>query len=430
MKSLDKIPTSKIARATNLVKTGVKVGGNYLSYYGNKLVKSEEEARERLDESNAHDIYDGLKELKGSALKVAQMLSMEKSILPKAYTDQFALSQYSVPPLSGALIRKTFHKYFKCYPEELFDHFTAESVRAASIGQVHQAEKDGKKLAVKIQYPGVANSIKSDLAIVKPFAVRMFNLKGKEAEKYFLEVEEKLTEETDYQLEVTRSMEISQACRHISNLSFPTYYPELSSDRIITMDWLEGRQISDFCKENQDQELGNTLGQALWDFYVFQMHSLKKVHADPHPGNFIITDDNKLGIIDFGCIKEIPEDFYEPYFELTQPAYLHDQEKFDKNLRKLEILREDDSEEEINFFTGMFHEMLNLFGMPFHHDEFDFGDASYFEQLVALGEKYGQKSELRKYNANRGSKHFLYMNRTFFGLYNLLHDLRAKVKTH
>ena len=101
MKTLDKIPTSKIERATKLISTGAKVGVNYLRYYGDKMTKTEGEAKENLNRNNAADIYDSLKELKGSALKVAQMLSMEKNILPAAYVEKFSLSQFQVPPLSA-----------------------------------------------------------------------------------------------------------------------------------------------------------------------------------------------------------------------------------------------------------------------------------------------------------------------------------------
>ncbi|MCH5715432.1 AarF/UbiB family protein [Niabella hibiscisoli] len=146
-----------------------------------------------------------MKELKGSALKVAQMLSMEKNLLPAAYVDKFSLSQFSVPPLSAALVRKTFRQYLGKNPEAIFDTFSPESVNAASIGQVHQARKDGKKLAVKIQYPGVKESISSDLKMVKPIAMRMFNIRKEGSEKYFDEVEQKLFEETDYVLELKRS---------------------------------------------------------------------------------------------------------------------------------------------------------------------------------------------------------------------------------
>lgn len=427
MKTIDKIPTGKLGRTGKMVQTGVKVGGNYLKYYSKKAFDSQL-GREELDEENANDIYDGLKSLKGSALKVAQMLSMEKSLLPNAYVEKFSLAQFSVPPLSAPLVRKTFKKYNGNYPEELFDTFATTSVNAASIGQVHRATKDGKKLAVKIQYPGVADSISSDLAMVKPIAIRMFNLKGKDSEKYFKEVEGKLLEETDYLLELEQSQKISEACRHLPNLKFPKYYKEFSSSRIITMDWMDGEHISEFAKKNRDQEKANKIGQALWDFYMYQMHVLKEVHADPHPGNFLVDEEENLVAIDFGCIKQVPEDFYVPYFELADKENIDNKEFFHRKLMELEILKEDDSPKEVAFFSEMFHQMLSLFTAPFHGENFDFSDESFWEGITDLGEKYSKDTELRKMNGNRGSKHFLYINRTFFGLYNLLHDLKAEVK--
>ena len=283
MKSIDRIPTSKLQRASKIVSTGAKVGVNYIKYYGERLRKSEEIAKDNLNKNNADDIYGGLKQLKGSALKVAQMLSMEKNILPQAYVEKFSLAQFSVPPLSSPLVVKTFKKYFGKAPDVIFDEFDANSVSAASIGQVHRAKKNGKDLAVKIQYPGVADSIKSDFSLVKPIASKMFNIKGKDSDKYFKEVEDKLTEETDYSLEIKQSQEIAKACAHIPNILFPTYYKEYSSNRILTMDYMQGQHLSEFAKHNTDQEKSNRLGQALWDFYMHQIHNLKKVHADPHP---------------------------------------------------------------------------------------------------------------------------------------------------
>jgi len=426
MKTIDKIPTTKIQRASKLFQTGAKVGVNYLKYYGDKLVNSNEDAKERLNQNNAEDIYDGLKSLKGSALKVAQMLSMEKSILPQAYVEKFSLAQFSVPPLSPALVIKSFKNYFGKHPNDLFDEFDATSVNAASIGQVHKAFKDGKKLAVKIQYPGVAESISSDLSLVKPIAIKMFNIKGKDSDKYFKEVENKLIEETNYILEVEQSKAITEACKHIPNLEFPKYYKDLSSERIITMDWMQGVHLSEFVSHNTNQELSNKLGQALWDFYMYQMHILKKVHADPHPGNFLVSEQGTLIVIDFGCMKSVPEQFYVPYFELAKKESINNPEIFREKMFELEILRPDDSVEELVFFSEMFYEMLSLFTQPFHSDVFDFSDATFFGKIAELGEKYSKSTELRKMNGNRGSKHFIYINRTFFGLYNLMFDLKAK----
>ncbi len=426
MKTIDNIPISKLQRTSKLLSTGAKVGVNYIKYYGDKLTKSENDARSKLNENNAEDIYDGLKQLKGSALKVAQMLSMEKSIIPQAYVDKFSLAQFSVPPLSPPLVIKTFQKYFGKSPNELFDFFDNTSVNAASIGQVHLAEKNGKKLAVKIQYPGVAQSISSDLALVKPIAMKMFNIKGEGSDKYFKEVEGKLLEETNYNLEIAQSEEISNACKHIPNLLFPNYYPEWSSDRVITMDYMKGEHLSEFTAHNTDEIKSQHLGQALWDFYMFQIHELRKVHADPHPGNFLVTENGKLVALDFGCMKSIPNDFYIPYFDFLKTENIDNQEVFRSKLYELEILRVDDSKDEVEFFSEMFHELLSTFTKPFQTETFDFSNGDFFGKLSDLGERYSNSKELRKMNGNRGSKHFIYMNRTFFGLYNLMFDLKAK----
>ena len=426
MKTLDYIPTGKLERAGKLVSTGVKIGGNYLKYIGEKITNPDE-AKENFDQNNAEDIYDGLKSLKGSALKVAQMLSMEKNILPGAYVDKFSLAQFSVPPLSGPLVRKTFNQYLGSYPEEIFDNFTFESINAASIGQVHKATKGELKLAVKIQYPGVANSISSDLALVKPVATRLFNLKGKDSEKYFKEVESKLLEETDYTLELKQSREITEACSLIPNLKFPTYYADLSCDKILTMDWMEGIHLSEYTAQAIDKRETKVVGQTLWDFYMYQMHVLKRVHADPHPGNFLVDDSGALVAIDFGCIKDVPEDFYVPYFELATSEAMQDRSFFIDKITTLEILRPDDSEEDSAYITDLFHELLGVLTFPFHNDTFDFSDELFWAKVAHISERLSQDDKLKKLNGNRGSKHFLYINRTFFGLYNLLHDLKADI---
>ena len=429
MKTLDSIPTQKIERATKLVSTGVKIGGNYLRYYGEKLIRGEKD-KDKLNANNAKDIYDGLKELKGSALKVAQMLSMEKNLMPQAYVEQFSLAQFSVPPLSGALVKKTIRKYLGADPEALFDTFSMQSENAASIGQVHRATKEGKALAVKIQYPGVANSIRSDLAIVKPIALKMFNLKGKDTDRYFEEVENKLLEETDYLQELQSSQMISEAAQVLPNLTFPKYYPKWTTSKILTMDWMEGVHLSEYVKrEKLNQKERNLLGQTLWDFYMFQIHGLRKVQADPHPGNFMVSEQGELIAIDFGCIKEIPEDFYIPYFELSKKENIEDQESFVKLLTDLEILLNTDTEEETKYFLALFHKMMRLFTKPFHDQHFDFSDAVFWDAISNLSKDFTEDSQLRQMNGNRGSKHFIYINRTFFGLYHLLHDLEAQIET-
>lgn len=426
MKSVDKIPVSKLERASKIIQTGAKVGGNYVKYYANRITKSKDEANEILNQDNAEDLYDGLKSLKGSALKMAQMMSLDKGILPKAYVEKFSLSQFSVPPLSGPLITKTFKKYFGKTPDSLFDSFNINALNAASIGQVHQASSNNKKLAVKIQYPGVAESISSDLALVKPFALKILNLSSADADIYFKEVRDKLIEETDYLNELKQAKEIAALCNHIPNLIFPNYYPQFSCDKVITMDWMEGEHLSEFCAKHAGTPLAYKVSQTLWDFYMYQIHVLKKVHADPHPGNFLVDQNGNLIVLDFGCLKFIPDDFYYPYFDLTIKENLNNREKFIETLMRLEVIMPNDSEKDIQFLENIFKELLTVFTKPFDDENFDFSNEDFFNDIIQLGERFAKDKELRNQNGGRGSKHFIYINRTFFGLYNLMFDLKSK----
>jgi predicted unusual protein kinase regulating ubiquinone biosynthesis (AarF/ABC1/UbiB family) len=426
VKEYDRIPVSKVQRASKFITTGAKIGTNYLKHYSKKLINGEA-SRDELHLDNATDIYNSLSELKGGALKVAQMLSMDKNLLPTAYQQKFAMAQYSAPPLSYPLVVKTFQKYFGKGPTEIFDSFTTKATNAASMGQVHQAILDGKKLAVKIQYPGVGDSVKSDLAMVKPIALKMFKLNPVEYDEFIQEVESRMLEETDYALELNRSMDLSARSRHLKNIIFPTYYPDYSSDKILTMDWIEGKPLGQILNEQIPQAERDKLGQALWDFYHFQMHSLKAVHADPHPGNFIISSDYRLGIIDFGCVKVIPEDFYKVYFQLLEEDVLTNPVKREKTFRDLRFIHPEDTKKEEEFFRGIFTKLVELLGRPFRSDIFDFADDAYFDELYSFGEKLSTMKELRESKRARGVGEAVYLNRTYFGLYTILHDLKAKI---
>jgi len=424
------IPVGKVHRASRFLSTGVKVGGNYLKHYALKSINGDT-GKDQLHTDNAHDIYEALSELKGSALKAAQMMSMDKNMLPRAYSDKFAMAQYSAPPLSYPLVVKTFRNAFGKVPSEVFDSFSHNAANAASIGQVHKALLNGKQLAVKIQYPGVADSVQSDLKLVKPFALRLMNITESDFKLYMSEVEDRLMEETDYQLELKRSVSISEACLQegIEGVSFPVYYPELSGNRIITMDWIEGMHLKEFLKTNPSQEVCDLIGQSLWDFYDFQIHMLRMVHADPHPGNFLFRSDGGIGIIDFGCVKEVPDDFYHNYFKLHSPGALDNYENMVELFYLNEFISDSDTESDKKLYIPLFREIIGLMGKPFFSGKFDFGDDQYFDSIYKLSESLYNNKDVRRSKTARGSKHLLYINRTYFGLYMLLHELRAKVVT-
>ena len=424
------IPTSKVARAARFAKTGLNVGTNYIKHYAKKAVGAES-TTENLHAANAAELYGTLSEMKGSVLKVAQMLAMEKNMLPTAYAEQFAQAQYSTPPLSGPLVVKAFRDAFGKSPFQLFDEFEPEARQAASIGQVHFARQAGKALAVKVQYPGVADSIKSDIRLVKPIALRVMGLNEAQVRPYLEEVETRLLEETDYKLELRRGQEIAAKCQELKNLEFPAYYPELSTARILTMDWLPGQQLKEFLATKPSPVVRNQLGQALWDFYQFQFNTLHQLHADPHPGNFLMRADNggTLGVLDFGCVKDVPLDVYQLFTALLAPETFADEARLDALLTEAGVLRPEDAPALRALYLRTMRSSLELVGRPFRQPVFDFGDPAYMAALYALGDDLMADPELRKQREPRGSAHFIYLNRTYVGLFALLTELGAVVQT-
>lgn len=425
--SQEKITVSKIGRAGKLINTGAKVGVNYMKHYASRLTGNS--SKDNLEEENAKDIYNAFSQLKGGPLKVAQMLSMGDQVLPKAYVKQFEKSQNEVDPLSYPLVRKIIRKAFGKNPESIFDDFSKEAVNAASIGQVHLGFIGKKKYAVKIQYPGVAESLKSDLRLIAPVATQFLGFKKSEIAPYLEEVEAKLMEETDYEQELLNGLRIIKGCRSLEGIVFPDFEKSLSNKRVITMSWIEGLSVKEWLQTNPTQEERNSIGQRLWNFYQHQIHDLKIMHADPHPGNFLIDQKNRLGIIDFGCVKAIPDDFYHSYLNLLK-AGMDDMYslEFQKALISLDLLKSDENESEKALLLDTFAKMFSLVAKPLFSESFDFSDDTYFKQIFEQGEELSKNSEMRAISA-RGSKHFIYFNRTYFGLYQLLSQIKANVKT-
>lgn len=422
----DKIPTSKVERASRFLRTGMRVGSNYIQHAAKSVVT--ETSRSDLDRKNADEVFRLLSQLKGSALKIAQMMSMDTGLLPREYVDKFAQAQNSAMALSGPLVLNTFQKYIGKSPYELYDQFNPKAVHAASIGQVHEAWKDGKKLAVKLQYPGVAEAIHSDINLVKPLAARLIGVPAKALDYYAEEFEARLIEECDYELELANGTATAVACKDLPGIIIPTYYPALSAKKILTMDWIEARPLQQFIDEETDQDKKDKIGQLLVDFLFHQLHQVKRFHADPHPGNFLVTADGKLVVLDFGCMKSIPAEFYSDYFSLAKPEVQQDEQRIRVLLKKLDILRDQDTPEEARLFYETARTAIDFITQPMRTDTFYFGDESFTRSLNEKGAELAANKDFRKPSALRGNKDAIYLHRTFFGLYAILYKLNATVR--
>lgn len=427
--SQDSIASSRLARSAAIASAGAKVGLNYLKHYGRRALAREDAAtsEERLHAENAAEVYKTFSELKGGPLKVAQMLSIDQNLLPRAYTQHFSQAQYSAPPLSYPLVVRTFRREFGREPLELFDAFGREAVAGASIGQVHRASRGGRDFAVKVQYPGVAESLRNDLRLVKPIALRMLGLRERDVSGYFAEVEERLLEETNYTLELERSQQLSAACRGLSGLRFPEYHPELCRPRILTMDWVDGVPLDRFADGPATQEERDRIGQALWDFYDFQVHQLRLFHADPHPGNFLVRE-GELWVLDFGCTKALPEEVYRQQFRLLDPRVVDEPARLEAALVDLRLLLPDDESSARAEVLRVCRESIALLARPFRREVFDFGEEGFLKAIFELGEQNHRNEQLRRMRGARGTPDSVYVNRAYFGLYSLLSRLRARIR--
>lgn len=419
----DKVPVGKIERASKFLRTGLKVGRNYAKYYSKKALFQKTD-KDDLDRANAEDMLSGFQELRGTALKVAQMLSLDTINLSTAFTDVMGRAQYSVPPMSGPMAEQVFSKSIGKRPEQVFDRWNSKAIKAASMGQVHEAWIGDQKFAVKVQYPGVGDSIQSDLKLVKSFASSFVKASRKEMEPYFQEVEERLMEEADYELELQNSLSFKEAIEaNVEGAVMPNYYPEYSGKRVLTMSWLDGIHLTNYLAQNPSQEDKNQFGQIIWDLYDFQVHELQRVNADPHPGNFLFLPDGRLGLLDFGCTKTFTKEIYTNYFRLADPQIFESEEATERALRKLGILREDDTPEKVDFIMPLFGRLIQLLSTPMNSQEFYFGNMDFYEEVGEIGKKLSKLREVR------GSKDFIYVNRTFFGLFAIMQKLDATVRT-
>jgi predicted unusual protein kinase regulating ubiquinone biosynthesis (AarF/ABC1/UbiB family) len=384
--------------------------------------KEDGSGRSAMHTKNATTVFKEFSKLKGTALKLAQALSLDNGILPEEFVSVMSQAQYQVPPINRSLVRMLVRKELGDYPEKLFASFEPDAVAAASIGQVHRARlKDGRDLAVKIQYPNVRETIDSDLRIAKSLFKRLVSHPS--TDDYFEEIRAKLLEETDYVNE-GRQMERYARLFNSEKYQTPLWIPEFSSERVLTMTYVPGRHLDVFLKENPSQSERDHYGQLMWDFFHDQLDNNYTVYADAHPGNFLFTPDGKLGILDFGCIKTSPADFFNNYIRLFDVHMENDLKGMREVYQNLEMIDRNPKdpvfEEKFYLFCQSFG---NHFLSPYKSDVFDFGDKS-FEQIITNFAK-----EAVQFTEPRGSKHFIYVSRLHIGLYTMLMKIGARIHT-
>ncbi len=424
------IPSGKLKRSGLAAMTAARVGARQLSHVAKRPFLSAEnrdQHEQETDAANAKVIFNALTQLRGTALKIAQMLSMETDMLPERYRHELAKSYYQVPPLNRALIRKVVRQELGHAPDQVFASFDTQAFAAASLGQVHNAcAKDGLKLAIKVQYPGIDATIKSDIQMVRQLIKHM---QGYESAGHALsEIETRMQEETDYQLEADNIRWFDQHLK-MGQVIIPAVYDQWSSKHLLSMEKLEGKHLQEWLATNPPQQQRNQAAQTIYDIYIRSVFELNRFHADPNPGNYLFCEDGKLGLIDFGCVKTLTARFAVNLSTLYQAVVVADTDTLLDTYRELGMLKSDSGDGFSNaYFDTILSPFFDWVSRPFKCEYFDFAaNAGYAAESLKLLEN------IRKHKGfDDGylvlNSDFVFTDRTLYGLYKIFEQMGATVR--
>ena len=318
-------PHTRIGRGLRIGRLGLSLTGSYLGYqFQNLFLKERERPEKRMafQKNAARQIRKELESLKGPVMKLGQILSMQSHILPEEVMSELANLQMRAPAMHPTLARAQFKASLGKFPEEVFREFTPEPFAAASLGQVHRAvTKAGEEIAVKIQYPAIRTAIEQDFKLLRSasFPAR---LTGHATEAMISEVERGMLQETDYVNEGRNIDAFRERLKCLSHVRVPRVHWDLSTDRVLCMSFVPGEPLPDFLARNKpSQEVRNRIGVRLLELFNLQLHRMDQIHADPHPGNYLIDSDGTIGLVDFGCVKKFSREFIELMHAFEERAW-------------------------------------------------------------------------------------------------------------
>lgn len=297
-----------LTRGFVLGKLGLKLAGSYLGYQAQNLFLGEGERTQRqarFQQQASRRLREELGQLKGPVMKLGQLVSMGSGALHPEALEELANLQMRAPGMHASLARAQFKSALGKYPEELFREFDPEPFAAASLGQVHRGiTQSGEKVAIKIQYPAIRSAIENDFKFFRSLTLPG-RVTGHFPAALLGEFERGTLEETDYLHEAQNLEFFRKELKGLTYLSIPRVYHELSGDRVLTMSFIEGAPLRNWLMEKPSAAVRNLVGERLVEMYHTQLHWLKALHADQHPGNYLFQSDGRIGLVDFGCVKRL-----------------------------------------------------------------------------------------------------------------------------
>ena len=377
------------ARYKKIIGTTVSIVATYKTLGAQKEFLSEEDYALKLSKAHrksAKKIYDLCVDLRGGLIKLAQFVSTRQDVLPVEYVEELRGLQDQVPPLSGDSIRAQVAAELGGPIEDFFSSFDDKPLAAASLAQVHRAvTKDGHPVAVKVQAPGIDEIIEIDMSALKVCSWMFKELFPQlDINTVSNELIRSIEEELDYSVEfghMERFRDWLQREGH--SIRVPKPMPELSTKRIITMEFIEGYRLTEYLDKLQakgDNQRIDDLMHNLIQNFCAQIFKHGHFHADPHPGNFLVTYDHELVMLDFGSVRCNSRDLTRDYAKLTLAVLSQHHENSSFYLDKMGFETLDGKPDTLIDFAGI---MLELFN---ENDGYlgDFDPKQQLQQLASL----------------------------------------------
>lgn len=416
------VPTGALSRNLVSGKAAAQIGTRKVGLFAKKVFTAKEKhaaLTEQTSRDNARILFDALTKLKGTALKLAQMLTAQ-GMLPDSYNEELKKASYQVPPLNRAVVRRVIKAELGKYPEELFASFEPEAFAAASLGQVHRAiDHNGNRLAVKIQYPGIGDAVGTDIRSMKLLLSTRFT--GKLLKRVVGELEARLQEEVDY-LKEAQHTEWFRDNLSIEGIKVPQVFSEFTSRRVITTEYIGGLHLDQWLETSPSQEQRNRIGQLLYDSFIKSVFEIQRFHADPNPGNFIILPDGTIALVDFGCVKVVTQEWSEQLATTLRALIHEDEKKVKESFQQWGVSGTGDDFDA--FYNALIKPALEYLAIPMRHGKFDMSTyqsaGEYYQNLapkILLNDKMGQFTTEN-----------VFFDRQFQGLYRILTLLGATVR--
>ena len=332
----------RTSRWARLGKLGAATLGASAGYMGNKVGDLLRDAEGRAEAKNkrlgaaGRRLAETMGELKGAAMKLGQLLSIDNELLPEEMRRALSVLQRQAPAMPFSQVKFLVEERLGAPLSEFFSHFDEQVLGAASLGQVHAATLiDGQAVAIKVQYPGIAKTIGADMANLRALlkVTPVPGLKGR-VDPYIDELTKAFVGEADYRNEAANLTLFNDLIEGIDGLVVPRPVLDLCRPELLVMERLEGRLLGT-AWPTLDAPERNRIGTTLIRFYAETFHRHQWLHADPHPGNFLLLESGELGILDFGCVRQYDVQRTDGFLRVLQALWSDDDEAVAKGYADL-----------------------------------------------------------------------------------------------